>query len=66
MMRIDFEDGLMTVMDGQNQGHDCLDLSDCSLEYAEAQIDRWAAEYAIDATSAKQELAEYFQALDAE
>ena len=65
-MRIVFEDGLMMVMDDQNQGYDCLDLGDCSLDYANGQIDRWAAEYTFDVAAAKHELAEYFDALDAE
>jgi hypothetical protein len=58
-VQIVFEDGLMMVMDDQNQGYDCLDVTDCSLEEASAQIDRWAAQYAFDVESAKRQLAEY-------
>ena len=66
MLRIVLEDGLMMVMDDQHQGYDCLDLGDCSLEYANGQIERWAAEYTFDVEVARRELAEYFAALDAE
>jgi hypothetical protein len=59
-MRIVIEDGLMMVMDDQNQGYDCLDMCDCSLEEADAQIDRWAAQYRFDVAVAKRELVEYY------
>lgn len=62
-VRIVFEDGLMLVMDVQHQGYDCLDLNDCLLQEADAQIDRWAGEYAFDVEAAKRGLAAYFPEL---
>ncbi len=63
MWRIAFEDGLMMVMDDQNQGYDCLDLDGCTLEAAGAQIDGWARQYAFNVEAAKRELAEYYPQL---
>lgn len=58
-MQVVFEDGLMFLMDDQNQGYDCLDVCDSSIEDATARIDHWALQYAFDVETAKQELAKY-------
>jgi hypothetical protein len=62
-VQVVFEDGLMLIMDLEHQGYDCLDLGDCRLEEAAAQIDRWAREYAFDVDRAKRGLAAYFPEL---
>jgi hypothetical protein len=62
-VQIVFEDGLMTVMDDRNQGYDCLDLENWSLEDANAQIDLWSGEYAFDVEAAQRDLAAYFAEL---
>lgn len=67
MMRISFEDGLMMVMDDQNQGYDCFVLRDnCPVDEATEQIQRWATQYAFDVEGARRELAAYFDDLNAE
>ena len=35
-VQIVFEDGLMMVLDAENQGYDCLDLDSCPLDVAGA------------------------------
>lgn len=62
-VRIVFEDDLMLVMDVEHQGYDCRDLNDCSFEEAQAQIDRWAGEYAFDVEAAKRGLVAYYPEL---
>lgn len=62
-VRIVFEDGLMMVMDVEHQGYDCRDLNDCSLQEAQAQIDRWASEYEFDVEVAKRGLVAYYPEL---
>lgn len=57
--RIVIEDGLMTVMDANGDGHDCHVLADGSLADANAQIDRWAKTYRINVAAAKRDLAAY-------
>jgi hypothetical protein len=54
-----FEDGLMLLMDDQNQGYDSVDVCDSKFEDATARIDQWATEYAFDIEAARRELASY-------
>jgi hypothetical protein len=61
--RVVFEDGLMLLMDDQDQGYDGLDVCDSSIEDANAQIDRWATQYTFDVEAAKRELATYLSEL---
>ena len=62
-VRVVFEDGLMLLMDEQNEGYDCVDVCDSSIDDANAQIDRWATHYAFDVEAAKRDLATYVSGL---
>jgi hypothetical protein len=62
-VQVVFEDGLMLLMDDRNQGYDCVDVCEASIEDATGQIDRWAEQYAFDVEAAKHELAAYLSKL---
>lgn len=56
--RIDIADDLMTVLDAENNGHDCHVLADRAA--AHRQLDAWANDYEFDRDAAVAEIDEVF------